>query len=148
MVDFKVAINTTLLVVDDNIAQLELRTLVLTMSGFNVLRASNPRDAISILAKLSPGTVDVAVLDYEMPEMNGCTLADYIKSRYPAMGVILHSGCPDIPEREMGNVDSCVPKGEGVGRLLEQISALARDHFVALSSAFGAETSAAASPAC
>jgi DNA-binding NtrC family response regulator len=143
MLDFKAAINTTLLVVDDDIKQLELRALVLTMSGFNVLKASNPLDAIAILAQQGRGSVDVAVLDYEMPGMNGCLLADYIKTRYPEMRVLLHSGRIDIPMRDMANVDGFVAKGEGIDRLLDEVFLLChadcdRDDL------FGGETSAVA----
>jgi hypothetical protein len=40
MIDFNVAIDTTLLLVVDDIFQLELRSLVLKMSGFRVLTAA------------------------------------------------------------------------------------------------------------
>jgi len=51
MVDFKTAIRTTLLIVDDDVQQLEMRTLVLKMSGFTVLTATAPVEAISIMAQ-------------------------------------------------------------------------------------------------
>jgi CheY-like chemotaxis protein len=126
MVDFKAALNATLLIVDDDASQLELRTLMLKMSGFDVLSAANPLDAIAILAQQSPGSVNLAVLDYEMPGINGCVLADYIKTRYPELRIVLYSARVDIPEREMGNVDCFVSKGEGIGRLLEEVSWLSR----------------------
>ncbi len=69
--------------------------------------------------------VDVAVIDYDMPVMNGCVLADYLRARYPNLKVILHSGSVDISESEMSNVHAFVPKGEGVARLLEEVSVLA-----------------------
>jgi hypothetical protein len=57
-----------------------------------------------------------------MPVMNGCVLADYLKARYPDLKIILHSGLLDIPESEMSSVDSFVPKGGGIVRLLGEIS--------------------------
>jgi CheY-like chemotaxis protein len=126
MMDFNVSIHTTVLLVDDDLQQLELRALVMTMSGFTVLSASNALDAISILAQRAEGAPDVAILDYEMPGVNGCVLAGYIRARYPEMKIVLHSGAVEIPESEMSSVDRFVSKGDGVGRLLEEVSYLAR----------------------
>ena len=83
MVDCKVAIHTTLLLVDDDKQQLELQSLVLKKSGFVVLSADSPIEALAILAQPHGRKVSVAILDYEMPVMNGCVLADYLKARYP-----------------------------------------------------------------
>jgi CheY-like chemotaxis protein len=118
MVDYEVAIHTTLLLVDDDKQQLELRSLVLKKSGFVVLTAASPIEALAILAQPHGRKVSVAILDYEMPVMNGCVLADYLKARYPDLKIILHSGLLDIPESEMSSVDSFVPKGGGIVRLL------------------------------
>jgi CheY-like chemotaxis protein len=122
MVDFNVAMDTTLLLVDDDICQLELRSLVLKMSGFTVLTAATPIEALSLLAQPPGRKVNVAILDYEMPMMNGCVLADYLKARYPNLKIILHSGLLDIPESEMNSIDSLVPKGDGIARLLREVS--------------------------
>ena len=83
MVDFRRAINTTLLLVDDDIQQLELRALVLKMCGFSVITAAAPLEAISIMTQQPAFRADVAVLDYHMPVMNGCILAEYLRSRIP-----------------------------------------------------------------
>jgi CheY-like chemotaxis protein len=45
-------------------------------------------------------TIKVAVVDYDMPEMNGCALADRLRSICPD---ILHYGVSDVPQREMSN---------------------------------------------
>jgi CheY-like chemotaxis protein len=124
MVDYNVAVNTTLLLVDDDMHQLELGSLVLKKSGFMVLTAGSPIEALAILAQPVGRKVNVAILDYEMPGMNGCVLADYLKARHPDLKIILHSGLLDIPESEMNSVDSFVPKGNGILQLLAQISPL------------------------
>jgi CheY-like chemotaxis protein len=124
MVDFDVAFHTTLLLVDDDISQLELRSLVLKASGFSVLTAASPIEALSLLAQSSGSQVNVAILDYEMPTMNGCVLAGYLKARYPELKIILHSGLIEIPETELRSVDILVPKGDGIARLLGEVSPL------------------------
>jgi CheY-like chemotaxis protein len=121
-VDHNVAVHTTLLLVDDDRNQLELGSLVLKKCGFIVLTAASPIEAFAILAQPAGRKVNVAILDYEMPGMNGCVLADYLKARYPDLKIILHSGLLDIPEIEMSSVDSVVPKGNGMLQLLGRIS--------------------------
>ena len=122
MATFDAATYATLLVVDDDICQLELQSLVLKISGFTVVTAASPIEALSILAEPRGSKVNVAILDYEMPTMNGCVLAGYLKARYPDLKIILHSGLVDIPESEMSSIDSFVPKGEGIARLLGEFS--------------------------
>jgi DNA-binding NarL/FixJ family response regulator len=126
MVDYKVAIGTTLLLVDDDVRRLQLQAFVLKMSGFTVFTAAGPIEAISLLVQLPARSVHIAILDYNMPVMNGCVLAEYLRARYMELKVILHSGAVDIPESEMTSVDVFVPKGDGVARLLEEITTLAR----------------------
>jgi ActR/RegA family two-component response regulator len=42
MIDFRVAVRTTLLLVDDDIQQLDLLAFTMKMSGFTVVTASSP----------------------------------------------------------------------------------------------------------
>jgi CheY-like chemotaxis protein len=74
----------------------------------------------------SERNVAVAVLDYEMPAMNGCLLADYLRARDPDLKIILHSGAVAIPEEQMTSVDVFVPKGNGIQTLLAHIAELMR----------------------
>ena len=113
--------NTTLLLVDDDIQQLKLCAMVLQMSGFSVLTAASPGEAISVLAE---NAIDLAVLDYDMPEMNGCMLAGRIRARYCDISIILYSGALAIPDHEIIHVDEFVPKGRGARVLLAKISEL------------------------
>jgi CheY-like chemotaxis protein len=122
MIDFRVAVRTTVLLVDDDTAHLELRTRVMEESGFSVVNATSPLEAISIMNADSLGRIDVAVLDYHMPVMNGCILAEYLKDRYPELRIVLYSGALDIPEREMSSIDVFVAKADGIDALLAKIT--------------------------
>jgi DNA-binding NtrC family response regulator len=122
MVNFKDAIQTTVLVVDDDVPQLELRALRMVLSGFSVITAVGPGAAISIMNEPRSRRVDVAVIDYDMPGMNGCILAEYLKARYPQLKVLLYSGAIDIPEDDMNRVDAFIPKSEGLDCLLAKIA--------------------------
>lgn len=124
MVNFKSALHTTLLLVDNEIDQMQPRALALRASGFTVLTASRSVDAMAILAEYPVCKVDVAILDYEMPVINGCVLADYLRSRYPTLKILLHSGAIAISEAEMGSIDAFVPKDGDIQQLLACISEL------------------------
>lgn len=124
MINIKFAIQTTLLLVEDDIDQLQLRALILKMSGFTVLTASNPVEAVTIMTHGAGGAVTIAIIDYDMPVMNGCVLAEYLRSRYPNLKIILYSAA-DIPESERSSVDVFVPKSEGIAFLLSQIAEFA-----------------------
>jgi CheY-like chemotaxis protein len=108
-------------VVDDEIEQLKLRAQVIEMCGFAAITANGPMEAIDIMTARQRGTIDLAILDYNMPIMNGCVLAQKLRSICPELKTILHSGATDIPQSEMTSVDVLIYKGDGVAPLLEQI---------------------------
>ena len=124
----KLLTSPRILMVDDEIEQLRLRAQVIGMCGFAVITASGPMEAICMMTEKPVGRIDLAILDYNLPIMNGCALADRLKSMCPEMKIMLHSGEMDIPQNEMTSVDTFIPKGEGIGQLLAQIIRLAETH--------------------
>jgi DNA-binding NarL/FixJ family response regulator len=68
--------------------------------------------------------IDVAVLDYQMPKMNGAELAAFCKAANPNTKVILYSGWLGIPKQELALADLFVQKADGLHALLEGIEAL------------------------
>ncbi len=66
------------LVADDDATHRKVLQKVLEESGFRVVIAVNGKDAIDQVAKFDP---DVALLDVEMPEMDGFAVCDFIRSR-------------------------------------------------------------------
>ena len=122
MLDFRIAVRTTVLLVDDDPVHMDTCALTLEMNGFSVVSATSPYEAISIMNENSQRKIDVAILDYHMPLMNGCILADYLKARYPELKIVLYSGSLDIREQEMSSIDLFVPKGDGIAGLLAKIA--------------------------
>jgi CheY-like chemotaxis protein len=110
-----------ILLVDDDAQGLWLRAQVMKLCGFPVVTADGPIEAISLMAKAATEKIDLAILDYDMPVMNGCDLADQLRSIYPRLKIILYSGAIDIPDNEMSSVDAFVSKDDGTARLLAQI---------------------------
>jgi PAS domain S-box-containing protein len=81
----------TLLVVEDDVAVLQVTTRMLAGHGYTVLVASTPAEAIR-LATEHAGAIHLLVTDVVMPEMNGRDLARDLLSRYPNMKCLFTSG--------------------------------------------------------
>jgi DNA-binding NtrC family response regulator len=113
-----------LVLVDDDVGLLESLAAIFRMSGYSVLTFGCPVAALSELARRSAPPPDLAVLDYQMPLMNGCALAQSLRAIYPRLKIALYSGSPTVPENDLNHVDSFVRKGTGVVVLLEEIAQL------------------------
>jgi CheY-like chemotaxis protein len=113
-----------LLLVDDEPHQLELRAYVMQLQGYSVNAVSDPRLAAVTMAAQQ---TDLAILDYDMPFINGCDLASQLKRVRPALKIILHSGLVEVPKDNTGHIDAFVSKGEGLPSLLTQISELLQE---------------------
>ena len=115
-----------ILLVDDETQGLWLRAQVMKSCGFPVVTAEGPLEALSLMAEDPDENIDLAILDYDMPVMNGCALAEELRSICPTLKIILYSGAVDIPQWEMTSVDPFVAKDEGTARLLDQIVQIAQ----------------------
>jgi CheY-like chemotaxis protein len=113
-----------ILLVDDEIPQLLLRAQVMSLQGFPVLTADNPSDAIFMMAEEALEKVELVVLDYNMPGINGCDLADLLKVMRPELKIILYSGAPDVPRNEMTSIDIFVSKADGMSALIAEVAEL------------------------
>jgi DNA-binding NtrC family response regulator len=114
----------TILLVDDEIPQLLLRAQVMSLRGFPVLTADNPSDAIFMMAEEALEKVELVVLDYNMPGINGCDLADLLKVMRPELKIILYSGATDVPRNEMTSIDIFVSKADGMSALIAEVAEL------------------------
>ena len=126
MRNLKLLTSPRILMVDDEIEQLKLRAQVIEMCGFAAITAYGPMEAIDIMTARQRGTIDLVILDYNMPVMNGCALAQKLRSIRPELKTILHSGSAGIPRSEMTSVDVLIHKGDGIAPLLKQIVEFAR----------------------
>lgn len=122
-----------LLWVDDSRALLSLYKSVFERLGFEVLATSSPDEALEHVSSNAP---DVAILDYDMPGMDGGMLASLIKDRYKVLPVILYSGSTGIPSTAHHWVDAICAKAAPREELLTTIELLSRK----ASAARGAES--------
>lgn len=70
--------NLNVLVVDDNSTNIKVVQYYLNSAGCNVFEANTPEAAFSILS--SDNKIDIILLDYLMPDMDGASLATKIKA--------------------------------------------------------------------
>ena len=91
--------------------------MVVEKAGYRVLTATKPTHGLEVCKRES---VDVAVVDYYMPEMNGDELCREMKRVNPAIPLILLSG---VMIEEMSDCpDYVVVKGSGPRELLDKIA--------------------------
>jgi CheY-like chemotaxis protein len=113
--------NAVVLCIDDDPAILECEQRFLESFGYRVLTAlSGPKG----LELASIHSVDVVIVDYHMPEMNGPEVAIEIKRLRPRAPVIMLSGAIDIPEKDLKVVDAFVVKDRLGSQLLPVIAEL------------------------
>lgn len=81
--------NETILVVDDEVALLELAEMILTTYGYTVICAERGEQAWEILKSNS---VDLLLTDVIMPEMGGYQLVNAVQELYPEIKIQVVSG--------------------------------------------------------
>ena len=96
---------TQILVVDDqNFTRQALQAILEKESDFEVVgKATSGAEAIEYLKRTE---IDIAIVDLEMPEMNGLTLAKILNQRFPETKVIILSSNDDEE-----NINAAVESG-------------------------------------
>ena len=108
----------TVLYVEDDAHQRKLLRAVLEHCGFNVMPAKSACDAREIAQWLP---FEVALLDYELPGMNGTQLACEMRTVEPNAAIILLSGRDHLPAGELIYFDAHVVKGSPIDELVSTI---------------------------
>ncbi|MFA7060048.1 MAG: ATP-binding protein [Pedobacter sp.] len=81
----------TILLVEDELAILNIASMILTKQGYTVLSANTPTEAIR-LAKENAGEIDLLITDVIMPDMNGKDLTNNLQFLYPGLKSLYMSG--------------------------------------------------------
>jgi CheY-like chemotaxis protein len=89
--------------------------------GYRVLTAATGRKGLELASKHS---VDVVILDYCMPEMNGQEVAIEMRRLNPLAPIIMLTGAVDIPAQTLNLVDAVVAKDRLASQLLPAIAQL------------------------
>lgn len=116
-----------ILCVDDTANVLEGQKMLLEGNGYRVLIATNGEEAVQTFASHS---VDLVLLDYHLPGMNGGVVAARMKDARPEIPVALLSSDECLPPSDLEAVDWFIPKSEPIGSLLEKVDYLVSLRFL------------------
>jgi DNA-binding response OmpR family regulator len=109
------------LLVDDDASIVEITTLILQFSGYEVVAAEDGAQAWC--AYLEHGC-DLLLTDQDMPHLSGLELIALIRSHGDPVPVILTSGrvaCDELPPATRSQIDAVLPKPFASDLLLETI---------------------------
>lgn len=89
---------TCILIVDDDSNNQRVLSYTLRKAAFEILTASNGETALKLL---NESAVDLAIVDFAMPVMDGITLLKHIRStkKFEKLPVIILTGSGDDEER-------------------------------------------------
>ena len=110
-----------LLCIDDDEDVLECERSFLESFGYTVLTAASGGKGLELASQYS---VDVVILDYFMPEMNGREVAIEMRRLKPLAQIIMLTGAGDIPEQTLDLVDALIAKDRLASQLLPVIAQL------------------------
>ena len=110
-----------LLCVDDRLTSLQARKLLLEHEGYAVLTATNGMAGLELYVSRS---VDLVLLDYNMPGLNGAALAQKMRALKPEVPLVMLSGLFEPPAEAAGLIDAYISKGQNPRVLLNQIDQL------------------------
>ena len=110
-----------ILYAEDNVNLMEGWKALLEAKGYEVLTAVNGTEAVGAFAA---NPIDLALLDYHMPKMNGDVAAAHMKTCKADVPVALMSAdnLPVLANLEA--VDAFVCKSEAIARVLEIVDEL------------------------
>jgi len=108
----KVEPSATVMIVDDMEGVRVVAQMFLEEAGYKVLTASGGQECLDLHSR-SPDPIDVVVLDYFMPQMDGAQTFAALKARDGNVRVILSSGL-------LGNLRQSQLLQSGVSAILEK----------------------------
>jgi two-component system, OmpR family, response regulator CpxR len=114
----------TILCVDDNEQVLSVRTFLLETRGYRVLAAQSAQEALGVLERSLPGSIDLILCDLIMPQMDGNELVRRAKQIHPGLPAMIVSGTVNAFDRAV-YADVFLPKGaSSPAEMIERIRVL------------------------
>ena len=113
--------SAVLLCIDDDEDVLECEKSFLESFGYTVLTAASGGKGLDLASRYS---IDVVIVDYLMPQMNGHEVAVKIRRLNPQAPIIMLSAAVDVPEQALRLVDAFIPKDSLASQLLPAIAQL------------------------
>ena len=114
----------TILLVDHNEQSLSVRSFLLDTRGYRVIAVTTAREALEIVERSAPGSLDLLLADLLLPQMDGNELVRRAKMRQPELRAMLVSGTVTSSERATF-ADAFLPKGAcSAAEMLERVRVL------------------------
>jgi CheY-like chemotaxis protein len=110
-----------ILCIDDEPNGLMIRKIVLQSQGYEVLTALSGPEGLELFAA---NPIEVVVLDYAMPGMDGGQVAAELKRLNPKVKILLLTAYVDLPEEALRWVDKRCVKGMSPAALLADLKQL------------------------
>jgi CheY-like chemotaxis protein len=120
------SIHARILLVDDNVNGLKARKTVLEEVGYKIETATGGDDALELFGRR---TFDLVVTDYKMSSMDGLELIRILRTRTPAVPIVLISGFVDALgfNEQNTNADAVIQKSANeVSHLVRAVARLLR----------------------
>lgn len=114
-------VDAVLLCIDDDELILDVVQTTLEKHGYSVLTATNGNEALELFKE---NAIDLVLVDYEMPGMNGHEVTKEIRNLNPRVPIVLHSGAPNIPATALRAADAFIAKGTASQLMLAAIAEL------------------------
>ena len=90
--------DVTIIVVDDDIALLDVTVDLLRREGYNVLSATNGQTAIDICRRQE---IQLMILDYYLPDFTGEDVVRQVRTFDVEVQILLQTGYPQAPPRQL-----------------------------------------------
>jgi two-component system response regulator CpxR len=114
----------TILCVDDNEQVLSVRTFLLETRGYRIIAVKTAQEALEVLERSVPGTLDLILCDLLMPQMDGNELVRRAKQLHPGLPAMIVSGTVNAFDRAL-HADVFLPKGaSSPAEMIERIRIL------------------------
>lgn len=111
----------TILYIDDKVDRLTLLRSMLEIHDYKVLTAEYPRKGLELFLS---EPVDLVLLDFHMPGMNGDEVAGKMRMLRPNIPIVIFSGSLTLPDKVMATVDGFISTSEEPDVLLERVESL------------------------
>ena len=114
---YAAALNSIILIVEDECLVRMNAAMMMEEAGFNVLEAGNADEAIRLLE----GNPDISIVftDIEMPgSMNGLKLAHAVTDRWPPIRIIATPGRFNVGDGDLPTGGRFLPKPYRAGQIL------------------------------
>lgn len=108
-----------ILCVDDNALVLNVVQTLLQSYGYETIAAATGKAALGCMNE----TFSAAILDYDLPDMDGLKLAKCLRMVQPTLPVLIFSGRGNLPAANAGDV-AWISKGDAAFKLLPALARL------------------------